>query len=653
MTKTRTSLQIAQDYLVFGIDYIPFDEVIQMLRAADELYHGVEESFLSDSEYDEAYRFAQRKEPTHTYFLGTGSKVRGSKIKLPYPMGSLTQVYEGETAKWITQSGADSTSVIITDKLDGLSALLVYDHQGKLQIAYSRGDGIEGADITRHISLIPSVPQQVRNANLVVRGEVIMKKLNFPTAQSTMKTRSGQLYKNSRNMTAGLMNSSSNPAAIYQLLDFVAYEIVAGGDHTMKSLMLDELVIKHGFLVPGWQSYNAHELNDTILIDRLNQRRTESVYELDGLVLDFNNSDYRQGYDTSSLNPKYARKFKIAEASNLAEATVVEVELNLSKDGYFKPRVKIEPVELVGVTVQYATGFNAKFIYDNQIGPGAVIKITRSGDVIPFITGVVSPAIVSDFNTWFEMQFEAYGDWKWTETGVDVILVDAASNEKVQFERLLDFFNTIDIPAMKEGNLQEIFRAGFTTPEDVLNLTGAELQSLLGRSIGAKIQQGLREKFTNIPLYLLMGAHPSFGRGVGVRKMKKLYDKFEGKLEMFRFPSNIVLIEGFEAKTAQKIANGYQTFMQFLDDVKRVVTIAPYQAPAQGQLSGLTVVFTGFRDEDLEKAIESAGGKIGSTVSKNTSLLVAADPDSTSGKAAKARELGVKVISPDEMRTMV
>jgi len=652
MAKIRTPQQIAQDLLVFGIDYVPFDEVIQMLRAADDLYHNDSESFLADDEYDEARRFAQRKEPSHAYFLGTGSKTRGGKVKLPYPMGSLTQVYDGETSKWIAQTNTTAMMIVASDKLDGLSALLVYDENGKFQIAYSRGDGIEGADITRHISLIPSVPTEVRGKNLVVRGEVIMKKSNFPKAQA-VKTRSGQLYKNPRNMVAGLMNSSSNPDMIYPLLDFVAYEIVACSNQ--KSTAFDELQLKHGFLVPGWQSYRGDELTDQQLSARLNDRRKDSVYELDGLVLDINDSDIRQklGYESNSLNPKFARKYKIADVSNMAEAAVLEVEWNVSKDGYLKPRVQIEPVELVGVTVQYATGFNAKFIYENQIGPGAVIKITRSGDVIPFITEVISASPVDDYTHWFNNQLEQFGDWQWTATKVDAVLTGADSNETVLFERLLDFFNTIDIPAMKEGNLKEIFQAGFRTPEDVLNLTGAELTSLLGKAIGMKIGVGLREKFTNIPMYLLMGAHPAFGRGVGVRKMKKLYEAFKGDIEMLRYPLNIVAVDGFEDKTASKIANGYDRFQQFLLDTKGIVTVAPYADVSGGALGGLVIVFTGFRDNDLEKAIEAAGGKIGSSVSKSTSILVAEDPSSTSGKAAKARDLGVKVISPTDMRAMV
>jgi NAD-dependent DNA ligase len=379
-----------------------------------------------------------------------------------------------------------------------------------------------------------------------------------------------------------------------------------------------------------------------MLTARLESRREKSEYELDGLVLDVNSIEERARLVGKELNPGYAVKYKVADASNLAEATVVDVEWNVSKDGYLKPRVKIDPVELVGVTVTYATGFNAKFIKDNGIGPGAIIKITRSGDVIPFILETITPS--NDV----EMP-----DGNWTETGVDLIVKDVASNETVKYEQLLDFFTTIDVPALKEGNLQTLFEAGFTAPEDIITLTEAELCSLIGKAIGKKIFVGLREKLTDIPEYKLMGAHPAFGRGVGVRKMKKLWEAFQGDMALCKTPVNILQVEGFEHKTATKIANGYAKYQEFWNCVSMYITFSKYEQPKQGSFSGQTVVFTGFRSKEMEQQIEEQGGKIGSGVSSSTTLLVADDPSSTSGKAGKARQLGIKIISISELQAML
>ncbi len=643
MTK-RTVQQLAQDYLLFGEESLSLDEIIQILQVADGLYHNGTESFLSDEQYDTIRRYAQTTSPDHVYFLGVGSEVRGGKINLPHKMGSLTQAYEGDTEKWVKQYNLEKEHIVVGEKLDGTSAQIVYDGNGKLQIAFSRGDGIQGADITRHIRRIPTVPQQVRNPNLRVRGEILMKKANFPAAQELVKSRSGQAYKNARNMTAGLMNAEKNIEAVYQYLDFVAYEILNGADHEGKSNQLDELVIKHGFLVPGWSTYLGKELNDNTLTDQLNTRRAEGVYEIDGLVLEVNKADLRKKITPSrdTLNPEYARKYKIADASNLAITTVKGVEWNVSKDGYLKPRVNVETVELVGVSVQFATGFNAKFIKDNGIGPGAKIKITRSGDVIPFIVGVVKP-----------IKNVVLPDGNWTDTGVDLIVKDLKTNPTVQLEQLKDFFTSIDVPALKEGNLQTLFDKGFTTPESVITLTEAEMCSMLGKAIGKKVFDGLRAKLTNIPLYVLMGAHSALGRGIGVRKMKKLFEAFEGKMTRCENIVDILTVDGFEHKTATKIVNGMPAVTAFLMKINPYVKFAKYEEPKTGGMSGQTIVFTGFRSKELEEMVEAQGGKMGSAVSSKTTILVADSPESGSTKITKAKELGVKVISVDQLKAML
>lgn len=649
MTKKLAEIkQIAKEIILLETyENYEQDELIEVLLAADNMYYNDEESFLSDAEYDGLRRYTEQLNPNHSYFIGVGSEVRGGKVKLPYKMGSLTQVYEGDTAKWIKKYNLDQDDIIVTDKLDGSSALIVYDNNGDLQVAYSRGDGTEGADITRHLRKLPSVPQKVRNGGLVVRGEVIIAKKRFPLAQKC-KTRNGQQYKNPRNMVAGLMNASKNPEEVYQHVDFVAYEIIKGGDHAGKNFMLNELALKHGFLVPEWQTYYGTELTDDHLTKHLNARRAVCDYEIDGVVLDVSNTDLRAKINPTkdTLNPEYARKFKVADVNNLAEATVIEVQWNISKHGYLKPRVKIEPTELVGVTIQHASGFNAKFIKDNMIGPGAVVRITRSGDVIPFILGTVKPAEVAQLPT---------EDCVWTvnDAGEEVDLVlKNKNNATVQFEQMNDFFASIDAPHLRDGNLRILFDNGFDTIEKVLKMSEKQMVGFIGAN-GSKIYKGLRLKLSNIPMYVLMGSHYAFGRGVGVRKMKKLWEAFKGDMTKCTSLKLVLTVESFKDKTADKIIDGYPVFEKFYNNIKDLVTISPYEEKASGSMTGQLVCFTGFRDKDLHAAVEAAGGTMQSGVSSKTTILVADDPTGDSGKLRKARENGTKVIGIDELKDML
>lgn len=634
-------------------------DLIEVLKQADNAYFNTGETIIDDNQYDALKQYVHSVVPTDPYFLGVGSTIRGGKVKLPFPMGSLTQAYQGDMQQWISKHRLLMKPLVVMDKLDGFSALVVYDSEGKLQIAYSRGDGTEGADITRHIKLIPSVPKKVRNGNMVVRGEVIISKEAFPLASKVAMSRSGKPYKNARNMVSGLMNAEQNNPAVYQYVDFVAFDCVYGSDHTDKPMMMDELALKHGFLTPGWQVYIGNELNDHVLTERLNERRQASDYEIDGLVVEVVRSEDRNIINPTkdTLNPEYARKYKVADESNLAFATVKEVQWNISKDGYLKPRVKIEPVELVGVTVQHATGFNAAFIYSNKIGPGAKIKITRSGDVIPFILGVVEPMPHTDeeqYDIWFTDEVGKFGDWEWTETEIDIFITDAENNPVAKFERLKSFFDSLDVPSLGEGNLAKAFERGVTTPEDVIELTQQDWGSILGsRIIGKKVFEGIRQKLTNIPLYVLMGAHPAFGRGVGVRKMKKLYEAFEGLMGNCTDIGKIVRVEGFDHKTAVKVVAGHAKFVEFFERINHYVTLAPYEAPKQGKFSGQQIVFTGFRNKEWENLVAEQGGKISTSVSGKTTLVVASDVNSDSGKAGKARSLGIKIISVEQFGEML
>lgn len=631
-----------------SLDTISPDDIIASLAYADDAYFNEDgESPFTDTEYDVLKEYAHRIVPTNAYFIGVGSVVRGGKIKLPNPMGSLDQVYEGDYDKWVARHSLAAEYVVISDKLDGTSCQVLYDNAGRLQIAYSRGNGTMGADITRHLTKIHNVKSKLKPTmfgmpTLAIRGELIISPANFEKLRSVVKTRAGQIYKNPRNMVAGLMNSSTNPDVVYQYVDFVAYEMI--GSSLNKNQQFKRLV-EMGFKVARHHIHTAGSMNDDTLTMMLNLNRVTSEYEIDGLVIDVDSADQRERIQptTDTLNPAYAVKFKVADATNNAVTEVIRVEWNISKDGFAKPRVQIAPVELLGVTIQYVTGFNAKFIHDSGVGPGAKVRITRAGDVIPFLQEVIepAPAQMPDF------------DCDWNATGVDLVVIDK-TNPVMRFEQLLDFFTTLDIPNLGEGNLRLMFDAGFELPEDIIDLAVDDLSSLVGsRSIGKKIHQGLHDKLRGIPLYQLMGAHPSFGRGVGVRKMKKLWEAFEGDMSNCVDIDTITSIDGFDTKTATKIANGMAGFAVFLSNTKSYITIQPYEKVVGGKMDGKTVVFTGFRSKDLEKAVEAAGGKMGSSVSSKTSYVVTENPADSSTKLQKARELNIPIISVSDLRSMV
>jgi NAD-dependent DNA ligase len=631
-------------------------ELILWLKAQDDLYEN-DQPGVDDVVYDQVRRFSQASHPSNLYFTGVGADVRGGKVRLPHPMSGLQQVYEGQTSKWVEAAGLKKGTYTASDKADGTSSQITYGPDGRLQIAYSRGNGFEGADITRHISRISNIPKAIpaTGNTVTVRAEIVIKKSMWPAFQKNFRQQSGEPYKNSRNAVSGKMNASENEPAIYDYLHCVAYTIM---DSDLSKDEQFKLLRRMGFETVYYEPFFGHELNDDMLTAFLVARKEAVDFDIDGLVLDINPPAQRKA--AAEAGQPTTVKFKVASADNVAETEVVAVDWNPSKDGYLKPRVQVKPVELCGVTVQYATAFNAKFILDNKIGPGAFVRLTRSGDVIPLILAVTRPMPLENisydqsFRMWFEAQLDQFGEWEWSASQVDAILVDSDRRD-VRINRLVDTFTKLRIDMLKAGNIEKLFDAGFITVEQIIKMTPRQLTQVLGEN-GQKVAESLKERLQNCYWPEFVGSLNLMGRGVGRKKLTSLYQAFTGNIERMKSVDAICNVEGFEEKTAIKIADSMDAVNEFLTAVQGHVSFATFAKPAAAtgnKMKGQAVVFTGVRSEELEKKIVEQGGEIKSGISSSVTILVCKDPNSGSGKAKKAREMGIKIVDIREMEKML
>jgi len=623
------------------------EEIIELLIACDDAYFNADESPLSDRDYDLLKRKAMSMDRGHEYFVKIGSDVRGGKIKLPYQMGSLNQIYEGEAQEWVKKYSLGNKKVTVTHKLDGVSCLLVYN-SGTLSIAYSRGNGIEGADITRHLKAIPSVPKAVPADYMVVRAEVIM-------ANETFSDLYASQFKNPRNMVAGALNRKETDATILKNLSVIAYEIVdaaIGSDkqiHKRTKTETLEILEKFGFAkAEGFQT-PASNLTDDFLSKHLELARSRSDFELDGLVITI---DDHASIDTqstsSSLNPEHSVKYKVLDAASVVETFVKAVHWEVSKSGYLKPRVEILPVELFGTTVKFATGFNAGFIKTSGIGKGAKIQITKSGMVIPYIVGVVTPA-TPDLPDATE-----FGAWEFNENGVEAVLVDMEA-DAIVFKQVLSFFETFKVDLLKEATLVTVWKSlPVKTYEDAIcdicDLTESEWMRLIGVN-GSKIYSSLRDRLGNAQPATFFGACRYMGVGFGVRKATALLRDITDLDAAFALTeAQIVDKEGFDTKSARMVVAGLPATKALLERLMDMNVLNFVEEQRTTEMTDINLVMTGFRDAQLQADIESRGGKVSSGVSKNTTHLLAINPNSGSSKLEKAKALGVKVMTPDQFK---
>ena len=622
------------------------EEKIQQLQEFDKAYFDGA-PIIEDQHYDMLKEEIRKESPEHPYFSSVGAPIRGGKIPLPYKMGSLNQIYEGDFERWVSKYNLANEQVIVSEKLDGMSVLLVYkgvDGELKLSTAYSRGNGIEGADITRHLKYM-GIPQRLKN----IKGDMIAIRAELIMENSVFDAKYAKDNKNPRNMVSGCMNRKTTDSKVLKDINVVAYEIVDSVPDVRKTKVQDFQSLKSfGFEIAHHKILNSSDLDDNKLSNLFEAMQAAGRYELDGIVLTVN--EYKTLNNVSkadSLNPEHSVKFKTFSEAHVIDAEVVDVHWKISKNGFFKPRIEVIPVELFGTTVTYATGFNGKFINDNGIGPRAKIKLTKAGAIIPYVVSVeekVTPKMPDE-------------DWVWDDLGVEIKSV--GDTQESVFMQALHFFKTLPVEYLQESSLQKLHNvvSGYMTIHtfedfvtEVIFLLDHDWKRVLGVN-GEKSYTSLHKKLQNIKPEILLGATPFFGIGFGTRKAKKIMQVMTLKEFLSATEEDIKNVEGFD-KTAIRVYQGIPVFKRFLAEIEDYVSFVEKTVDVSDDAATLkdhSIVMTGFRDKELQERIEALGGTVSSGVSKKTTILIVADLSSTSAKVKRAKEnLNITVLHKDD-----
>lgn len=620
------------------------NELEEFLRFAADKYYNSDKIVISDEMFDYLKDKLKEKAPKNKFIKEIGSPIskKKDKIKLPYPMGSLDKIKPDmdELSKWIKKYKGP---YIISDKLDGSSAQLYKDKNGNM-ILYSRGNGIYGRDIS---NLIPYViPKTVDMDELPnetsIRGEIVISKKNFEKIKNKIK--------NSRN--TGLVTAENIDVDVALLSDFVTYAIM-NPLYTQSEQM--EKLKEWNFKVVPYLIQS--KLTNNLLSDYLDERREKSEYTIDGIVV----IDNSKVYNIHEGNPKYAFAFKNIFTDQIAETMVEEVLWNPSKDGYLKPTIKITPVNIGGTTIQYATAFNAKYILDNKLGPGSIIKIIRSGDVIPKIQEVLKPAESGKA----QMPDISY---YWTSTGIDIIMknIIGAQKDIIETKKMVYFFKTLGIKYINDGIMKKFVDHGYNNIFKFLKADKKELLKIngIGDKLIMKIYDNINITLKNTKIYILMAASHIFGRGMGVRKIKVITDAYPNIMNVTwnneEFLEKILKLEGFSNITANKFIDGFKEFKNFFNNLNKIIDIKYLEKVTNKEekkekkentqykiFNNQKIVVTGFRNKEIEEFINNNGGSIASSVSKNVSLVIY-EIGTMSSKLMKANELNINVISKDD-----
>jgi DNA ligase (NAD+) len=632
--------------IITTIDNLDIKALEDIITYAADKYYNTMKSVISDSIYDMLIDFLKLKSPKSKVLKNIGAKIKSKdKVSLDYHLGSMDKIKppSNQLEKWINQY---TPPYILTDKVDGISALLVYKKNNNIKM-YTRGTSTEGLDISHLIKYLNNIPdidtvtKYCKKKNIIAthkdniiafRGELIIKEKVFNDNWA-------KEFKNARNTVAGLVNSKSINPQLASDTDLVLYEVV---DPYYSMTQQLEIIKDLNFNCVYSKTINK-ELTFELLSEYFKKRRTISEYMNDGIIVT-NDENHKRN---TSGNPSYAFAFKDILEDQKAKTKVKSIEWNISKDGYLIPTLLLEPVIISGVEIKRVTGHNAKYVVDNKLGNGAEIELIRSGDVIPYINKVLKAG---------KIQLPE-GKWSWSSTKVDIIL-DSLDNTDILKKNLYFFFSTLDTKGLGEKVIDKLYQAKFNTVPKILDLTKeklvkAEIESFKEKTID-NILKAIKKAVTDVMLAKIMAGSNKLGHGLGFERMKQILSNYPNIIDEYtkwtkeEFIENIKDIDGWDTKTAILFVNNFNDFVDFYNSIKKYITIKKTIKIKTTKITNMTFVFSSFRDKELQETIETMGGKVNSSISKNTDYLVVKDDlvlENKTEKIKKADALGVKIIT--------
>ena len=629
-------------------------EIEEKIVEANRLYREGN-PVMSDKEYD------SMKESLEKYFPDSDilkksiveESVKGDRMeKLPFPMFSLEKVkMVDEIVRWVKDVWELSSNdrVVITPKYDGISLLV----DETTNDCWTRGDGTEGQNSRGHYRYV-NHGNPMNKKGCFTFGEAIIPIGMF------LKNVKPLGYKSARNAVAGAFNANDFNAQVLGNTAYIRYGIMDSDRD--KSMQLAELYNDYDpYATQYWVTSAGVFDDEKTALTYLNDL-FESIknFKCDGLVIEVDNKKKRD--DLGRLpngNPRYAIAYKNPGWQERYTTKVQKIEWSISKDGKSKPVIVFDPVEFDGATVSRCTGYNAKYITDNHISPNAYIIVSRSGDVIPKHLETVGYS-VELFREMCDgmMICPSCGEpLRWDETLTDIICMNPDCKEK-KIKQIAYFFATLETEEMQEATIRKFYEGGLDSVEKIVNASEKELSQIGG--IGAKLSKKLRKQFDSyaengVSFAKILTAYNVFGGAIGEKTCQMIFDSLSDEDIKILFgngklPNKTLLsIDGVAETTAKIFNNGIGIFFNIIEDSPFPISYVKNNTVLADNPE--SVCFTGFRNKEWEERLSKEGHKVVSGVSKNTTILVTKDKESSSSKVKKAKELSIPILTPEEFET--
>jgi DNA ligase (NAD+) len=642
-------------------------------------YYVLDQPEISDAQYDRLMRELEKLEEQYPE-LGTPNSPT-QRVGAPpleafeivihtLPMLSLANAFdESETKEFDKRVkkflGTSSDIEYVTEpKLDGLAVELIYG-RGQFVVGSTRGDGVNGENITQNLRTVKTIPLQLIRKEipiperLEVRGEVIMQLNRFRELNRKREEAGEPLFANPRNASAGSVRQLDSKITAGRPLEIYCYGIGEVRGHTFKS----HWEILQTF--PKWGlRVNSHiqkckNIDEVIeYYHEMNERREKLPYEIDGIVIKVNRLDLQTRLGEISRSPRWALAFKFQPKQETTK--ILDIIVQVGRTGALTPVAVMEPVKVGGVEVSRATLHNQDEVDKKDVRIGDTVIIQRAGDVIPEVVQVTESK-----RTGKEKKFKMPS--KCPVCGAEVIKEEAIHrciglDCPAQLKGRIRHFaskRAMDIDGLGVKLIDQLVETGLV--KDVADLYDIKKEQLidLERMADKSAQniidaiEGSKTKPLSKFLYALGIRH------VGESTAEDLARHFTRLDDFFHLSEeDLMEVEGIGPEVAASVHQFFKDKKnkESIERLKKAgVKVVELKGKEKGKLAGKTFVFTGaLKDVGRDEArnlVESLGGVTASSVSKKVDFVVVGeDPGS---KYDKAKELGIKILTEEEFKKMV
>lgn len=650
-------------------------ELVEFLNECSRLYYVLDESPISDFEYDSKYRELEELEKEYPEFIQPNSPTQRvgdtssddglEDIVYQTPMLSLADVFNQEELLEFDQrikKEGFNPEYVCELKIDGVASNVSFTN-GEFTLGSTRGNGLVGKNITNNMLTIKSLPKRLKN-NLTIelRGEVYMKKSVFNYLNSEKEKKGEAPFKNPRNAASGSIKQLNPKVTKERMLDVFNYTVVDPknyGLNTQSEAL--EFLSENGFSVnPHYRlCKNIYEVFD--YIDEWKDKRKELDYETDGVVIKVNNFDMQEAIGYTIKTPKWAIAYKFPALE--VETKLLNIIFTVGRTGNITPNALLEPVMIAGSLVQRATLNNEDFIKDRDIRIGDTVLVRKAGEIIPEVVRVNFDRRTGDLEKFKMIDF-------CPECGAPLVRAEGEAvhyclNEKCpgRIKAGITYFaskSAMDIDGLGEKIVEEFYDLGYLREiKDIYLLKNHKDELMNLEGFGEKSVTSLIDAIEASKANPLDRVITSLGiRFVGGKVSKILAKRFKSLEGLMNASFNdLVNIKDIGEAIASSITSYFELNK---DKVLELIELGINPILEEDEntekiFEGLSIVLTGkleslTRDE-ASAIIERLGGNASSSVSKKTSFVVCGSD--AGSKKQKAEELKIKIISEEEFLELV